>query len=97
LGVPTNWYPVVLLPEDSTSLAIDCKNKTYQENLYEAILPTYQIMNDDARLRTSPETFEQQRSSYPIRREYPTYELKLNNPDGGAAAMFRNLGFTLKQ
>ncbi len=96
LGVPVTWYPEVPLPDTKSNLTVDCTNKLLQEILGEVILPTYQILNDDERLRKSPETFEQQRSSYPIRREYPTYELKLHNPDSETVTTFQRLGFTLK-
>lgn len=51
----------------------------------QAVLATYDVMNDDHTLRESPETFEGQRSRYPLRREFAAYSIKnctkINEPD----------------
>ena len=49
----------------------------------EAILATYQVLEDDRRLRESVSTFEQQRGEYPLRREFNAYRVILsdNRPD----------------
>ena len=50
-----------------------------------AVLSTYDVLRDDRILRESPETFEKQRSRYPLRREFAAYRIKncieLNEPD----------------
>ena len=50
-----------------------------------AVLSTYDVLLDDRILRESPETFEKQRSRYPLRREFAAYRIKncieLNEPD----------------
>ena len=50
-----------------------------------AVLSTYDVLQDDRILRESPETFEKQRSRYPLRREFAAYRIKncieLNEPD----------------
>ena len=58
-----------LVPE----ILIDGTNKSVQQILAEAILATYDIREDDARLRASVGTFEKQRGDYPVRREFPAY------------------------
>ena len=50
-----------------------------------AVLTTYDVLRDDRILRDSPDTFETQRSRYPLRREFAAYRIKncieLNEPD----------------
>lgn len=41
----------------------------------EAVLSTYDVLRDDRILRDSPETFEKQRSHYPLRREFSAYRV----------------------
>ena len=68
-----NWQPDdVPLPENTTILldgsgAID-------KILLRAINNSYDISNDDRRLRNSPETFEKQRGDYPLRREFHLFD-----------------------
>ena len=76
-----NWKCTgVELPE-TTEIMIDGTGKTTQQVLSEAIISTYDIRKDDQRLRSSVETFEKQRGDYPIRREFPTFNIlcKVNN------------------
>ena len=80
LGI-NNWKcKGVELPE-STEIIIDGTGKTTQQVLSEAIFATYDIRKDDKRLRASVETFEKQRGDYPVRREFPTFNIicKVNN------------------
>jgi len=80
LGMKENWYPASIpSPADGLNINIDCKNKTPQEVICEAVLKTYDIRNDDRNLRSSPETFEEQRGNYPVRREFHNYYLNLVN------------------
>jgi erythronate-4-phosphate dehydrogenase len=80
LGI-NNWRcKDVELPE-STEIFIDGTGKTTQQVLAEAIFATYDIREDDKRLRNSVGTFEKQRGDYPVRREFPTFTVfcKINN------------------
>ncbi len=80
LGI-NNWKcQDVELPK-STDIIIDGTGKTLQQILAEAIFATYDIREDDLRLRNSVETFEKQRGDYPVRREFPTFCIfcKINN------------------
>ncbi len=45
------------------------------ELLYRAVTAAYDIASDDRRLRENPGTFEQQRGTYPLRREFDSYEV----------------------
>lgn len=56
-----------------------------EDTIGTAILATYDVLRDDCILRESPDTFEKQRSCYPLRREFAAYRIKncieLNEPD----------------
>jgi erythronate-4-phosphate dehydrogenase len=80
LGIDKWRCSGVELPE-STELFIDGTGKTTQQVLAEAIFATYDIREDDSRLRSSVETFELQRGDYPVRREFPAFDIicKINN------------------
>ena len=80
LGINSWKCQDVELPK-STDIIIDGTGKTLQQILAEAIFATYDIREDDLRLRNSVETFEKQRGDYPVRREFPTFCIfcKINN------------------
>ncbi len=80
LGI-NNWKCKDIELPDSTEIIIDGTGKTTQQVLAEAIFATYDIREDDKRLRASVTTFEKQRGDYPIRREFPTFNVicKVNN------------------
>ncbi len=51
LGIDKNWYPKEIpSPKNSNEILIDCKNKTAQQIFSEAVLSTYDILNDDKTL-----------------------------------------------
>jgi erythronate-4-phosphate dehydrogenase len=94
LGVTPNWYPAsVPLPRNQRQFTIDCTGKSDQQVLTEAVIETYDVMSDDANLRNSIETFEKQRGSYPVRREFPFYEVKAANGNKAVASVLSQLGF----
>ena len=61
-------------------MTIECKGKSDDEIIKEAVIRTYDIGKDDIRLRFSPADFEKQRGDYPMRREFTSYQINL--PDG---------------
>jgi len=94
LGLKPNWYPEkVTEPDKQNEFEINCSGKTKQQVLTEAIKYTYDIWEDDARLRSSPETFEKQRGDYPVRREFPYYKVKLINADDEFVNAISKIGF----
>jgi erythronate-4-phosphate dehydrogenase len=89
------WFPVnVPLPENS-NIRIDCKDKSIEKILSELILATYNITDDDKRLRKSVETFEQQRGEYPLRREFQNYKVTLVNAEKNIESTIKELGFNI--
>ena len=92
----TRWFAEdIQLPEKAT-FTIDCNGKTLQDILSQIILFTYNVMEDDQYLRSSPDTFEKQRSCYPLRREFNAYEITLTNPHSNIQKIITGLGFKVK-
>jgi erythronate-4-phosphate dehydrogenase len=97
LGLLPNWYPEVLpSPKKSKEIKIDCRGKSTQEVIYECIISTYDITEDDKRLRKSVSEFEKQRAEYPVRREFNYYDVHLSGSDGLIISALNELGFNLK-
>jgi erythronate-4-phosphate dehydrogenase len=90
-----DWYPASLPHPESPILRIDCRNKTREEVLLEAIRATYDIEADDDRLRNSVETFEAQRGNYPVRREFFAYQIQATNASDSMTSALKSLGFQL--
>ena len=96
LGIDFDWYPeYVPSPESGKYLEFNCAGKSQQEILKEIICATYEILKDDSTLRTSVETFEKQRNSYPVRREFPFFSVKLLNSTSEIDMKVSRLGFNL--
>lgn len=89
----SRWFAEEVPLPKNTTLTIDCKGKTTQDVLSEAILFTYNVMEDDHRLRSSLSTFEKQRGDYPLRREFFNYEITLNNVHSDIKKILTGLGF----
>jgi erythronate-4-phosphate dehydrogenase len=97
-GLPLqNWAPTTLPMPQNPVITIDCTNKEPHQIAAEAILQTYNIKEDDKRLRDSPIDFEKQRGAYPIRREFDSWTI-IKTPQMSAPAieMLQNIGFNLK-
>ncbi len=94
LGIDRWKCTGIELPE-STEIIIDGTGKTVQQILAEAVFATYDIREDDRRLRASVETFEKQRGDYPVRREFPTFNIFCNTNHIKAIHKLEQLGFKL--
>lgn len=93
LGID-NWECTdIELPSGSTVIEIDGQNKTDQQILSEAILATYDIRDDDQAFRDSVGSFEKLRGDYPVRREFPIYEIKAINLEQRMIEKLREIGF----
>jgi len=90
-----NWYPANVPQPASNQIEIDTDGKTVQQILLEAVGATYSIANDDATLRNSPDTFEKQRGDYPVRREFPAYNIILKQNNGYVKNILDRLGFSV--
>jgi len=87
------WKPEKIPVPEKTDLQVDAYGKDIQDVLIEAVLKTYNVLDDDKRLRKSVRTFEQQRSEYPLRREYGTYTIHLTNDHSNIGESLKKLGF----
>ena len=90
----TDFYPQDLpQPEkNSVDLASFHEKSSVEEILMKCMDFSYNIEEDDHRLRESPETFEKQRGSYPFRREMVAYTVK--NAPCEVKETLKKLGFT---
>lgn len=97
LGLNANWYPIEIpLPNNSFQITVDCKNKSFQQINFELVNHTYEIFDDDSRLRNSIDTFEQQRANYPVRREFNFYKVNLKNGNKDLEKTINKIGFNLE-
>jgi erythronate-4-phosphate dehydrogenase len=88
-----NWYPAGVPEPVQPEIEISCKGKTPFDIVGEAVERSYNIGEDDMRLRFSPSEFEKQRGAYPLRREFPAYSVKLSGAAGEAKKILKALGF----
>ena len=93
-GLPlADWYPHdVPVPLD-TDIIINCKGKSDNEIIREAVLHTYDVTGDSDRLRSSPADFEKLRGSYPLRREFGSYTVKLSDGSEATRKLIEAFGF----
>ncbi len=92
LGID-DWEPEDIPVPPVTKLKINCRGKSDDQIISEAILGTYDILEDDIRLRNSVETFEKQRGDYPLRREFQIYTILLSEERPEVDKRLRRLGF----
>ena len=88
-----NWYPEVIPQPHIHEIAINAKNKDPEDVIREAVFQTYNISEDDIKLRFSPSDFEKQRGEYPARREFPSFSVNLTGGTKKIQKMLENLGF----
>lgn len=89
------WYPAVIPEPHSREISVNAKNKDQEEAVREMILHTYNISEDDIRLRFSPADFEKQRGDYHVRREFPSFTVELAGGTRKLQKMVENLGFRI--
>jgi erythronate-4-phosphate dehydrogenase len=89
----TRWFAEDVPMPENYRLTLDCKGKRAQEIISQAIMFTYKVEEDDARLRSSLETFEKQRGNYPLRREFHAFEITLQNEHSNIQKILSGLGF----
>jgi erythronate-4-phosphate dehydrogenase len=92
----TRWFAEDVPTTEITDLTIDCNGKSIQEIISQAILFTFNVMDDDSRFRSSIDTFEKQRGNYPLRREFYAYNITLINPHSNIHKTLNGLGFNVK-
>jgi erythronate-4-phosphate dehydrogenase len=88
-----NWYPGNVPDPPNQIISIDCKGKTDEEVLREAVFQSYNIDEDNIRFRFSPSDFEKQRGDYPLRREFTAYRVILKGGTKQTRIILKGLGF----
>ncbi len=88
-----SWYPTQVPEPEATEIKINGKGKSKEQLLLEAVNFTYNISNDDRKLRSSPATFEKQREEYPLRREFKVFKVNTSNVSADHIEVIRDLGF----
>jgi len=92
--IPLNdWYPPEIPVPLEPVLTIDCSGKDNVEILRKAVFHSYNIVEDDIRLRFDPSRFEKERENYPVRREFPFYTINLKDGNEEIERLLRDLGF----
>ena len=90
----TEWQPTGIPdPVQPLHFQLDCNGKSIIQCIREAIWYTYPINDDDGKLRYSPETFEQQRGEYPVRRDFSSFSVDVKNPVADLEKRLQLLGF----
>jgi erythronate-4-phosphate dehydrogenase len=89
------WLPSGIPAARQPVLTMDCMDRSPEQLVLQAILHTYNVMEDDTAFRADPGNFELLRGRYPVRREFPAYKIVLRNPSSWAEVLFRSLGFAV--
>lgn len=90
-----DWTPSGVPLPKNRELRVDCEGKNIDEITRSAILATYDIGSDDARLRANPAEFERLRGDYPLRREPPAFNVTLVNDSANIADKLKKLRFAV--
>jgi len=88
-----NWYPDNVPLPASTYISIDCRGKSEEKIILEAVIHSYNIDEDNAKLHNSPSDFEKLRGNYPVRREFTSYSVNLKNGSEEIQRTLSRIGF----
>jgi len=92
------WYPESIpSPPMPTCLTLDGAGKSHEQIIYEAVTHTYPIRDDSDRLKNSPETFEEQRGGYWIRREFHNFTIQTTNIPAETLQSLKKIGFSVNE
>jgi erythronate-4-phosphate dehydrogenase len=86
------WRPDNIPHALKNNLDINCKSKSKEELFCELSTFAYNIKSDSDELKKSPETFELQRETYPIRREPENLTVQIKGEES-CTELIRNLGY----
>ena len=88
-----NWSPDDIPAPEHPEITLDATGMDRQEVMLEVVNRSYNVMEDDRRLRESPERFEDLRGTYPIRREAGAFRVRIINDQSDAGAILEKLGY----
>jgi erythronate-4-phosphate dehydrogenase len=92
-----DWYPDEISAPHEPVIAIDCNGKNNEEILRRAVFHTYNIVEDDIKLRFDPSRFEKVRENYPVRREFDSFTIELKDGNDEITQLLKSLGFKVAQ
>ncbi|MDR1381484.1 MAG: 4-phosphoerythronate dehydrogenase [Tannerella sp.] len=96
LDILPDWYPEdIPVPPAPMAISLDGSGKSNEQIIHEAVAHTYPIREDSDRLKASPETFEEQRGGYRIRREFGNFTIRPVNIGEDAVKALRGIGFRI--
>ncbi|NLF23347.1 MAG: 4-phosphoerythronate dehydrogenase [Lentisphaerae bacterium] len=104
LGVAPAFTPHLPSPP-VPEIEVDARSMSREALLERLVLPIYDLLSDDARLRPTAlieddtqrgQAFDRLRRDYPMRREFSATRVVLQNATPEQARMVRELGFTVK-
>lgn len=96
-GLPLNhWTPDNIPVPENTHIKIDAEDLYDQEVFEKAVSFTYDIVRDSHLLKKMPDLFEKYREEYPLRREFSTFTVDLQNASQDIAEKLNQLNFKLK-
>ncbi|GAO28381.1 4-phosphoerythronate dehydrogenase [Geofilum rubicundum] len=93
----TQWQPQTLPMPENPFIYLEATDEPGYITAAKAILKTYNVSEDDARLRENPQNFEKQRGSYPVRREFHKWTVVPHaQTNSETRQILKDLGFILK-
>lgn len=90
-----DWYPSSIPFPQVSEIRISFRNRSVEELYCDISRFAYDIMEDSRRLKSSPGSFEQQRESYPIRREPGFLRIVLENDCKETKEFLKRLGYQI--
>lgn len=94
LGMDT-WEPEHITPPEQTLLLGEAASTGWMDLLTDIYRKTYDVSQDDKRLRDNPGAFESLRGDYPLRREPSAYSVRLFQGYPEIVDIFEALGFSV--
>lgn len=89
----TNWFPAEVPPPAEPVFVLEINGRGDEDILRRAILHTYNIIEDDIKLRFDPSRFEKVREEYSLRREFQAYTIKLKGSSDKISEILKEIGF----
>lgn len=84
------------VPQDDT-IRVNLSKHSLQAAVSKVLKSTYEINDDSDKLRRNISDFEMLRNTYPVRREFGSYNVVLKNSTKEGVKLFTNLGFKVIQ
>ena len=90
-----HWSPESIPEPEQADIYVNLEGKTPEQIFCQLALHTYNIKQDDNKLRSSPVTFEKQREDYPVRREPPAFTVHFDHQYESCILIAEALGFII--